>query len=720
MKLTKPFLCLLFVVVQADFCFSQKATDNVFYLHTIPKVDTVLSGWLFRAGDSTAWADLALNDQNWKPVDPSIQIDNFRKITRTSVGWLRLKLFVDNSFQEEEFAFRITQSIASEIYLNGKLVKRYGVVNSDPEKVKGYDPLSEPLAIKILPGKVNVLAIRYAVEPRKAYAPRIPAMVFSLTTYDKAVENRLPFLEEYPNNPKYIFYLGLFFILTVLHIALFVYYPRQKANLYFAVYTLCFAGWNVMVIMYGQQHSISVKMPLYASAAGFNIVGNLFGLLSIYSVFGYNKRLVFILFTVVGIATVVSFFFNSSVFNWLLISSTVAAELEALRIAFWAKRHQKSGATIIVYGAIVLALVYVSGVMIQNFIAEHSSFVSIFKTLATVSIPVFYSLFIAFQTGFINKRLEQKLMEVQQLSDKNLALEKEKQQMLLLQNEMLEQKVKERTEELKASLQNLKEAQTQLVHSEKMASLGELTSGIAHEIQNPLNFVNNFSDVNTELITELAQEANKGNLEEVKVLANDIKENEQKINHHGKRADAIVKAMLQHSRASTGKKEPTDINALAEEYLRLSYHGLRAKDKDFNANFETHFDDSIDKIPVVQQDMGRVLLNLFNNAFYSVYQKKKQLDGTFEPTVLVSTKKIGNKIEIAVKDNGVGIPEKIVSKIYQPFFTTKPTGQGTGLGLSLSYDIITKGHGGEIKVETKEGEGAEFILKLPITIKRST
>ena len=253
-----------------------------------------------------------------------------------------------------------------------------------------------------------------------------------------------------------------------------------------------------------------------------------------------------------------------------------------------------------------------------------------------------------------------------------------------------------------------------------MASLGELTAGIAHEIQNPLNFVNNFSEVNKELLVEMKDEMDKGNIVDAKVLADDVIANQEKINHHGKRADAIVKGMLQHSRSSTGKKEPTNINALADEYLRLSYHGLRAKDNEFNATMNTDFDNSIDKINIIPQDIGRVLLNLYNNAFYAVTEKKKQQpedlpadQAGYEPTVSVSTKKIGDKVEVRVKDNGNGIPQKIVDKIFQPFFTTKPTGVGTGLGLSLSYDII-KAHGGEIKVETREGVGSEFIIQIPI------
>jgi signal transduction histidine kinase len=267
-------------------------------------------------------------------------------------------------------------------------------------------------------------------------------------------------------------------------------------------------------------------------------------------------------------------------------------------------------------------------------------------------------------------------------------------------------------EKVESTLSELKATQSQLVQSEKMASLGELTAGIAHEIQNPLNFVNNFSEVNTELIDELEQEISKGNLDEIRSIAKDIRENERKINHHGKRADSIVKSMLQHSRSSSGKKEPTDINDLADEYLRLAYHGLRAKDKSFNAKFETTFDNSIGKVNIISQDIGRVLVNLINNAFYAVYEKKKHETNGYEPAVAVSTKKKDDKIEIKIRDNGNGIPQKVLDKIFQPFFTTKPTGQGTGLGLSLSYDII-KAHGGEIKVETKEKEGTEFIIQLP-------
>jgi two-component system NtrC family sensor kinase len=299
---------------------------------------------------------------------------------------------------------------------------------------------------------------------------------------------------------------------------------------------------------------------------------------------------------------------------------------------------------------------------------------------------------------------------------------------ILLQEtiEELEQKrkaIEETNSALTKSLEELKAAQAQLIQSEKMASLGELTAGIAHEIQNPLNFVNNFSDVSTELVDEMNEEIEKGNLEDAKQIAQDLKQNLEKINHHGKRAGDIVKGMLQHSRTSSGQKELTDINALADEYLRLAYHGLRAKDKTFNAAMKTDYDESIGLLKIIPQDIGRVILNLITNAFYAVTERKKQEPQGYEPVVTVSSKKNKDTIEIHVADNGTGIPQKVLDKIFQPFFTTKPTGQGTGLGLSLSYDIV-KAHGGELKVETKYVEGlpaeasahagTEFIIQLPV------
>jgi len=288
--------------------------------------------------------------------------------------------------------------------------------------------------------------------------------------------------------------------------------------------------------------------------------------------------------------------------------------------------------------------------------------------------------------------------------------------MMMYRNNRAKQKanieLNQKAKKLEEALHNLSSTQAQLIQSEKMASLGELTAGIAHEIQNPLNFVNNFSEVSNELVDEMNEELAKGDIEEARSIAKDVKQNLEKITHHGKRADAIVKGMLQHSRSGSGQKEPTDINQLCDEYLRLAYHGLRAKDKSFNATLKIEFDEKIGLVNLLPQDIGRVVLNLITNAFYAVAEKAKQGIEVYEPMVTVSTKKLNNQIEIKVSDNGNGIPQEITDKIFQPFFTTKPTGQGTGLGLSLSYDIV-KAHGGEIKLNSLVGQGTSFVIYLP-------
>ena len=351
-----------------------------------------------------------------------------------------------------------------------------------------------------------------------------------------------------------------------------------------------------------------------------------------------------------------------------------------------------------------------------NYYKTMSSYAGIPKTRENIFCEYYYSFF--FSAGTINVVVRSPLTEEEMdvmfrmtnvfglIYTRFLDLKKSEEQAVLISQEK---------NILESTLNNLKAMQAQLIQAEKMASLGELTAGIAHEIQNPLNFVNNFSEVNGELIDEMQQEMDKGNLDDAKAISSDIKKNEQKISHHGKRADAIVKGMLQHSQLSTGKQELTDFNQLAEEYLRLSYHGLRAKDRGFNTTIETDFDPNVEMINVVPQDIGRALLNVINNAFYAVTEKKKTAGDDYEPMVTISTKKLEGKVEIVVKDNGNGIPQKILDKIFQPFFTTKPTGQGTGLGLSLAYDIV-KAHGGEIKVNTREGKFTEFVVQLPMSI----
>lgn len=339
------------------------------------------------------------------------------------------------------------------------------------------------------------------------------------------------------------------------------------------------------------------------------------------------------------------------------------------------------------------------------------------ETRIFIGIGAMLLLFTSFIIAFVMS--QRKKLEYQ----KNLqSMMEQKQQLLAEQNQLLEQKVIERTHELndqkdalQVSLSDLRSTQQQLIQSEKMASLGEMTSGIAHEIQNPLNFINNFSEVSVELFDEMEQVFSEGNTKEAEALASEIKENLKKIHQHGKRADNIVKSMLEHTKMGTGRKETANLNEIAEESLRLSFHGQKAKNKLTYANFHFITCNDLPLVPVFVQEINRVLINLCNNAFYAVWQKQQQTNNpAFEPLVTVSLHREGNMAVIAVEDNGEGIPSKIISKIFQPFFTTKPTGEGTGLGLSISYDIITKAHNGKMEVTSKEGEGTSIAIKLPI------
>jgi len=429
-------------------------------------------------------------------------------------------------------------------------------------------------------------------------------------------------------------------------------------------------------------------------------------------------------------------------FNWILYSAIV---LIALHFSF----NRFNVMTVIVEWLSIALLAYLMYILYSNEKFKPASFlltailpylvVDIFSTfIKMINTGIFnswnvwikpaetFAIIWGIGTIVLTRRQRRELAKAQ----KKVVEEEQNNKVISAMKANLEVQVAERTseltkqkEELEEALKELQATQKQLIQSEKMASLGELTAGIAHEIQNPLNFVNNFSEVSKEMLEELNAERLKPKAERDEQLENeilnDISQNLEKINHHGKRAGDIVKGMLEHSRTSTGVKEPTDINALADEYLRLSYHGLRAKDKSFNAEMLTDFDNSIGKINIIPQDIGRVLLNLYNNAFYAVSEKQhavnQQISGnpiSYEPTVSVTTKKSDNHVIITVSDNGNGIPKNIIDKIFQPFFTTKPTGSGTGLGLSLSYDIV-KAHGGELKVETKDGEGSEFIIQLP-------
>jgi two-component system NtrC family sensor kinase len=536
-------------------------------------------------------------------------------------------------------------------------------------------------------------------------------IVLTINTWDNTLTTYKTILEGAGMPP--VSYMLL--VLAFLFLLLFSFFPKEKINLLFGALCFFLATSAILRVQLIQGSFDISKFGLQSFILDLNgvAVGTLALLIISQIVFHRITIYLLIIICAMGIHMLMLFFFGpvnpELVFEFMSRIAVMTAFFYMGAHAFRQRNY------IIGIVALNSGIINVIGILIIYGGLNLNSFILFLASTISFILITFY---VSMNFARKSKNLEVQLVEIRNLSQDNLKKEQEKQQILASQNEKLEQQVMERTIALTHSLEELKSTQAQLIQSEKMASLGELTAGIAHEIQNPLNFVNNFSEVSNELISEMVEEVDKGNTEEVKTIANDVKQNLEKIIHHGKRADAIVKGMLQHSRASTGKKELTDINALCDEYLRLSYHGMRAEDKSFNATLKTDFDNNIGKINIVPQDIGRVLLNLFNNAFYAVMPPNPLKGEHYEPTVSVITKRINSPsgaggIEIRVKDNGNGIPQKVVDKIFQPFFTTKPTGQGTGLGLSLSYDIV-KAHGGEIRVETKEGEGSEFVILLPI------
>ncbi|MFD3003697.1 ATP-binding protein [Pontibacter toksunensis] len=723
----RPSLLLLcslffaFVQVQA-----QRMADSVVHLHTLPADGVVLDkGWKYLSGDNPAYANPGYDDRAWKTINPTLDINDLPQISKPGIVWFRLRLSTDTSL-DRQLALVIQQSGASEIYLDGQLIHRFGVVSSNPANVKAYDPLWKPVSFPIKKDTIQVLAVRFATQSTIQYTTMFETNNHALWIQIKDVESAVSFYHQQASLFKWfhVAIVGVCFLFCVLHFGFYLFFPSQKANFYFAVFALFYLTAIVLQhILYLEVHEVEYKFILANASFAFFMVGNLFLLTAVHYLLEQKKDIFYwgLIFYVI-----ISFFLNAGPYRWGWLAGGVLAQnlihFNILRISLLAWRRKKRGTLIIVAGAILYCisfLIFIAQGKLVNvdFFLTITTLRTVLFNMTQLSIPMAASIYLGLEFAFVNESLQQKLKEVKNLSEKNLAQEREKQQILASQNETLEQQVIERTAELKLSLDELKSTQEQLIQREKMASLGELTAGIAHEIQNPLNFVNNFSEVSSELVEELRVgpflRLPKREREEAGDILEDLDQNLSKIQHHGQRADAIVKNMMLHSRANTGQKEHIDINALADEYLHLAYYGLRAKDKGFNANLITEFDSSIGKVDVVPQDLGRVLLNLYNNAFYATQQKRSQLNGQYQPEVKVTTLRFDGRIEIRIRDNGIGIPEHVKSKIFQPFFTTKPTGQGTGLGLSLGYDIITKGHGGELSVASKQGEWAEFTIKLP-------
>ncbi len=630
------FISVSLIFLQSNKCLSQfDSSQNVFYLNKLSPEGILLDkGWKFQAGDNPDYAKPDYDDSKWQPINPTLDIyDSSLQIPTSGIGWLRLHLSIDSSLQKEQLALIINQVVASEIYLNGQLLYQFGVVGADPNKIKAYDPMGKPVSFPWDKSVRQVLAVRYAPQPNLLYTTILrtnPMLQIHMNKIDTAFDQ---YRYERGFITSAVFRIGVTLIFAILHLAFFLYYPQQKANLYFCLYAVFglasdLADWN-------RPHMVEYLFYSFNLSIDTGQLQIFFLLTSLYSLFQQKRGWIYW-----GLlaATIAGIFLNGWGYpsHWLVsfyfIDTLVI--IEVLRLVFKALKLKKRGAWIIALGAIsstVFWIVFVLGTIFNFMNIPISSNYIVFDlifNLFYLSIPIATSIYLGLDFAFTTRTLQQKLTEVEELSQKTMAQEKEKQQILSSQKETLENQVQERTGELKQSFEHLKSTQAQLIQSEKMASLGELTAGIAHEIQNPLNFVNNFSEVNTELIDELKTELSTGNQQQAIEIANDIKDNEQKIIHHGKRADAIVKGMLQHSRTSTGQKELTDINALADEYLRLSFHGMRAKDKSFNATLQTDFDASIGKINIVPPDIGRVLLNLFNNAFYAVKPPNPLKGGT--------------------------------------------------------------------------------------------
>ncbi len=710
-KLVLIFCFLILFVTSAA-----AKTDSVINIDKIPKDGILLDkGWKFHAGDNPAWAKPDIDDSGWGAINPATDIYYLTQVRNAEIGWFRLKLHIDTSLANQSFAFNISQAGASEIYLNGRLIYNFGVVNKDYSKEKTVQMIDQAFTVRFDKQSTQVIAIRYSFNRKNFFINLWGPNPCLQLTFNNANEAFTNYQGDHERRAVYeLILIPLYLLIGLMSLSLYFSFRIKKAYLYFGVYGIFAAFSSILLLLAARLPKLSISWYslLDIGDSVFSVGAAIPLLLAIYALCEKRKSILFYLVIIYAASSIATLFF---LYRWsgiFFFSFTVVICIEILRVLIIATRNKIPG-TKILFGlfscVVLLCLIFLCALGTGNFQMAY-----FFAACAFILVPVGISVFLASEYARTGRSLQARVIEVEQLSEKTIFQEKEKQQILAAQNETLELQVTERTAALNQSLTHLKATQTQLIQSEKMASLGELTAGIAHEIQNPLNFVNNFSEVSIELLAELKEEEDKGNKEDVRAIADDLSQNLEKILHHGKRADAIVKGMLQHSQSGGGTKEPTNINALADECMRLAYHSLRAKDKSFNAELLTHFDETLPKINVIPQDMVRVMFNLFNNALYAVNQKQKTAGEMYKPEVSVITAAEDGQAIIRVKDNGVGIPDAIKQKIMQPFFTTKPTGEGTGLGLSLTYDMVVKGHGGSIQVNSVEGKGSEFIIQLPL------
>ena len=717
----KHVLLVLLLVWSASACLAQpkeglsQTPDTA--APRIPRSNAMIyKAWRYHAGNNPAWTRPDFDASAWDTLDLHQLPRTLLRAAQPGVYWLRRRFRLPDSLRQRTLVLQLSRLGMADVYLNGRLLTD----SAHRTRSRGAWRAPGLLEVPANGPAEQVLAVRLV--PRPPY-PRLlggdPILPLQLRLVTGAQQQQQEVLwAEF--NAIYWVMSAVFLLLALLHYTFYLYNPTQRANRYFARYALAYSL-GMACVSYsatGSAELPSLEWGVAVSVVEFGllVLSSLWAVRALYSLFGFRPGRAYWGLVLSGGLLLLGQWL-SLLSPWFLIPFLIFAflsQVEALRLTVRALRQQRRGARIIAFGYGGGILTVLISLALQVFKVTVTPLVSNLLLQPGVLLPALsISFFLAREFALDAELLLVKLREVERLSAQTLAQEQDKQALLAAQNETLETQVTQRTGELQRSLTELRATQAQLIQREKMASLGELTAGIAHEIQNPLNFVNNFSEVSSELMAELREAQVAGDAEEVTALAEDVRQNLGKIGHHGRRAAAIVKGMLEHSRTSAGERAPTDLNQLTDEYLRLAYQGLRAKDKSFNTALETDFAPGLPLVEAVGADVGRVLLNLFGNAFYAVQQRQQTGEADYAPTVRVSTRPVGGQVEIRVADNGTGIPAAVQAKIFQPFFTTKPTGEGTGLGLSLSFDIVTQGHGGTLSVSSQPGQGTEFLITLP-------